>query len=497
MAGPWPIDDAFITFRYAHNLARGAGLVYNVGERVLGTSTPLFTLLLAGVSRLTGATFPGIALSLSAVADASTSALLYCAARRLRLPVWAALTCSLSFAFYPLGIRYATGGMETSVAAFLVLISFTAFLSKRGGSATVLIALAVLTRADALAAAGVLFACLWRERRVFPWKAVLLFGLTVLPWLLFSLYEYGSPIPHSIQAKSRRVYLGSGSQNVLQACYTLAGLLWTTPELAAKGILTSAPIGINPYVFGGILGVALVLCTLGAMRNLHADSRSAPLFICPLLFAGTYALLGVRGHVMAEWYLVPLAPLMFVCIFSGLVELSDSVKRRFPTAGLAALTPAAGACLIVISQALGLDLWRSNRGLLVPRSVWTEREELYGEAAEFLKPRIAPEDVVAASEIGALGYYCECRILDTVGLVSPESVKYYPLPADMYAINYAVPPKLIQDHVPAYLVTLDVFIRRSLERSPWFRRDYELIWERPATAFGSRSLQIFARRRVR
>ncbi len=41
-------DDAFITLRYARNLAEGQGLVFNAGERVEGFSSPLWTLLLAG-----------------------------------------------------------------------------------------------------------------------------------------------------------------------------------------------------------------------------------------------------------------------------------------------------------------------------------------------------------------------------------------------------------------------------------------------------------------
>ena len=64
------VDDAYITFRYARNLVEEAGLVYNppsaalrrgsgqgsghCGERVLGTTTPLYTLLLAGLSLATG-----------------------------------------------------------------------------------------------------------------------------------------------------------------------------------------------------------------------------------------------------------------------------------------------------------------------------------------------------------------------------------------------------------------------------------------------------------
>src|SRR5688572_25266220 len=43
-------DDAFISFRYARNLARGAGLVFNPGEApVEGYTNFLWVLLLAGL----------------------------------------------------------------------------------------------------------------------------------------------------------------------------------------------------------------------------------------------------------------------------------------------------------------------------------------------------------------------------------------------------------------------------------------------------------------
>src|SRR4030042_5328460 len=44
----WYYDDPFITYRYAWNLIHGVGFVYNLGERVLSTTTPFFTILLAG-----------------------------------------------------------------------------------------------------------------------------------------------------------------------------------------------------------------------------------------------------------------------------------------------------------------------------------------------------------------------------------------------------------------------------------------------------------------
>ncbi|HEX4934306.1 MAG TPA: hypothetical protein VFV33_14045, partial [Gemmatimonadaceae bacterium] len=48
----WVSDDAYITFRYADHLARGLGLVFNVGERVEGYSNFLWTIWIAFGLRL-------------------------------------------------------------------------------------------------------------------------------------------------------------------------------------------------------------------------------------------------------------------------------------------------------------------------------------------------------------------------------------------------------------------------------------------------------------
>jgi len=119
--GPLPIDDAYITFRYARNLAEGLGFAYNPGERVLGTTTPLWTLLLASLHGLTDLDLPRLSLVLSALLDAGTTLLLLCLAGRLGLGHgWAVLVATL-FALNPLSIAYATGGMESSLFTFLVV----------------------------------------------------------------------------------------------------------------------------------------------------------------------------------------------------------------------------------------------------------------------------------------------------------------------------------------------------------------------------------------
>src|SRR5438876_10996023 len=76
LTGPRAIDDAYITFRYARNLAEGLGLVYNPGEWVLGTTAPLWAVFLAGGYKLGLTNLPWLATIVSAVCDAASVALL-------------------------------------------------------------------------------------------------------------------------------------------------------------------------------------------------------------------------------------------------------------------------------------------------------------------------------------------------------------------------------------------------------------------------------------
>ena len=41
LPGPRPLDDGYITFRYARSISLGQGFTYNPGEHVQGTTTPL------------------------------------------------------------------------------------------------------------------------------------------------------------------------------------------------------------------------------------------------------------------------------------------------------------------------------------------------------------------------------------------------------------------------------------------------------------------------
>src|SRR5206468_5817414 len=78
-------DDAFISYRYARNLAEGNGLVYNSGERVEGYTNFLWTVLLAALTAA-GADPVRIAPVLGAAALAALTLVLALDTRRRSAP---------------------------------------------------------------------------------------------------------------------------------------------------------------------------------------------------------------------------------------------------------------------------------------------------------------------------------------------------------------------------------------------------------------------------
>ena len=155
----YTVDDAYISFRYARNLAHGHGLVYNAGERVEGYTNFLFTVLLAGGIRvgLGPVVFSKVLGALSAFGALVCT---YFLAGRLRpfrtLPCVATWLLATTVVFD----GYAVFGLETSLFVALVLLGTLLFFRETndldGASdegvfpwSGVVLALASLTRPEA------------------------------------------------------------------------------------------------------------------------------------------------------------------------------------------------------------------------------------------------------------------------------------------------------------------------------------------------------------
>jgi hypothetical protein len=192
----------------------------------------------------------------------------------------------------------------------------------------------------------------------------------------------------------------------------------------------------------------------------------------PALYAAAYALAGLHGVRLFPWYLAPLVPFYLLLTAVGLNRLRPWL-----------------VVAVLAWQAPAIDWSRP----FVPVGLDTSRETLYLRVGESLRQTLPPGSLVAAPEIGALGYVSGLPILDTVGLVSPRALAYYPLPQDELVSDNAIPPGLIAERRPAAVVSLDEYVRRSLLLNPTFLHDYRLVASYPAPIWASQQLLVFRR----
>lgn len=528
--GPRTIDDSYITYRYARNLLEGVGFVYNPGERVLGTTTPLYTALMvagAGCLRPLGfdpsEVFPVLSLVINALADTLTCLLLLRLGRRLGAP-YAGVGAALLWAIAPFSVTFAIGGLETSVYVLLLTATAYAHLTDRHILTAGLAALAFLTRPDAL----ILIGPLGLDRAWQIWRTVrqprsastppftlsrlvleaLVFLGPTLAWLTFAWLYFGSPLPHSIAAKSLayRLEPEAGFVRLLQH--------YTTPFLEHLTFTTAwIAIGMVLYPF---------LFLVGARRSLGQAARLWPFVLYPMFY---FAVFAIANPLIFRWYMTPPLPPYILTILIGtetvLVGLATGLTTRrkqkinlnelakgpsttsqaLPAISLSRWATTTIIALVVLAPTLlSLREWRvrPDHGLHTPAPdmAWYKLELLYRQAADLLAPEIAAaptQRTLAAGDVGVLGFFARARILDLVGLNSPVATTYFPLDPQLYVISYAVPPDLVIDQLPDYVVILEVYGRLGLLKDERFLQAYYLRQKIPTDIYGSDGLLIFER----
>ncbi|MDX2162131.1 MAG: hypothetical protein SF162_12455 [bacterium] len=507
LPGPRTIDDAFITFRYSRNLLEGQGFVYNPGVRTLGTTTPLFTLVMAGMGAAAGGQdFQQYAIIVSALADGLTCVLLFLIARRalnaghahsgFALDLAAAIP-GLLWAASPMSVTFAVGGMETSVNILWMIAAFWLYTMPQRRpiheiGVGICAALGVITRIDAVLWVAPLFG--WqlieslRARRI-PWRTWGAAALTAAPWFLFAWGYFGSPIPNSISAKS--------------AAYQM-------PPLSAlvRLIQTYATPFSEFETFGGDgvrIGsvVYLLLNVFGLMAARRALPGIVPLLIYPYLY---FVVFSIANPLIFRWYLAPPLPAWSLGIFLGVwAILTLRFPRRDPTRQSQTVPRRAAPLIAGVMGAVWL--FTSVNGWTLqpdhgpqrpaPRMAWHALELEYQAIGEGLRDvyGVTAETRVGSADIGAVGYFSRAAIVDTVGLVTPELRRYYPFDPAILAAgqNYAIPPALIRDSAPEYLVTMEGFVREGLEREAWFREAYATAESIPFPFYGS-AVVLYERR---
>jgi hypothetical protein len=427
----WTYDDPFITYRYAANLANGAGPVYNLGERVLSTTTPLLMLLLAGLSFISDNLLHWATL-ISTISLALGGLALWDLGYTCQKPAlsWSGLV------LYPVfSLVISTISSETPLYLALCLgalaVYARSFEPDRENQlywAAFLAGLAALARPDGILVAGLLAGhALWRrEPKIWPaWRrrqagrvllplfyAGLISVLTILPWYLFAWIYYGSPLPVTLAAKQYQGALEGG-------------------QLFLEGLLTTVKWYTSwPYQLEAGLALLGVL-TMAYM--LRSRRRGWGLVLTwGFLYLISYTLLRVGRYF---WYYAPLAPAFLILVGLGLEAaasgLAGAWQRLFPPrARNAVKPPRCSPPRLVYSLTIVLIL----TPLLIGHAsnVWWQhfrpnyRYPIYQAAGKWLATHTPADASVGLMEVGIIGYYAQRTVVDFAGLLQPETARQLP-----------------------------------------------------------------------
>ena len=443
----FPNDDQFILYRYIDHIAAGDGFVYNIGEKVLGSTTPLFTLIASLIKWLfLWVPTPDLVAYLNIFFLSCAAWYFYRLAHRF-LPLWLAIVSVLIFALNL--ARTIPEGMETPLFLFLLLGFLSMLLEGRHKTAAVFLALSVLTRPDA-GLIAVLAGVYWLTTVGFR-KTAILTALTVAvatPWLVFSTLYFGSFVPQSLQTKlhSDIIYSIPHFQALKVQLASISRILWgriyDPDNLALQAVFNLFPL--------------FVLALVGAWKTIR--NRAWILCVIPIVYLISFSL---SNPIIFPWYLSEMEPLWILLVCIGVASLIKYLpKRPFWGVIVAALLigPLAGWYTLATTKDEG------------------SKQEFF-QIAQFIKEHARPTDSVGIADIGIVGYVTNRPLIDFIGLVSPDSVAYYPVPASCVRPGelYTIPGELIQTTKPNWVVVSGNQLDTCLAGAEWWTTTYVLV----------------------
>jgi len=392
----FPLDDAWIHLVFARNFAEHGEWAFRLGQHSAGSTSPLWTALLAigyliHLAPYAWIYFLGwIALSLMAILGENT-------ARKLlknyqpRIP-WVGLFIALEWHL----TWSATSGMETLLHGLIVMTVLTALMDRSRQYLTLglLAGLSVWVRPDGLTLLGpILFTMLLQEDslasrgRAFV-KIAIGFGVFFVPFLVFNLALSGSPMPNTFYAK--------------QAEY---GAYWLAKPLVERVKYYISPIIASPFV---VLIPGLIMWMYKMIRERNWGAVSGVIWF--LGFVGIYFMrLPAYQHGR---YIIPALPILYLWGLFGMIGFvaSPSANKRITFFWQ----------VMVIALTLSFQLIGAHQNAY--DVAWVESQMV--RTAEWVNKNLPPDSVLAVHDIGAIGYFSPNPLVDLAGLITPDVVPF-------------------------------------------------------------------------
>ena len=486
-----PYDDAFITFRYVENVAHGAGLTYNPPIRVWGFTSPLYVLWLTVLRLVFSAIdLPTVAVRANVVFVLAAGAGAFLLVRRYTADIWLACLAGCVLLVHPSLLSISAGGMESLLFLSLLLFALLALTTDRAALAGALIGLSFLARPE-----GVLLLplALFRYRSNLRQLLRMLMGAGVVAglWLAFAAGYFNSIVPLPIIAKNRPLYpLPPG--HALGVIFGYMG-----PVFAGQ---LAGPSFARDLVAAAVIVAATAACVV------YPPLRARQAWMPGVFAILAIALYGYGNPMFFEWYWPTLLGPVLIAVIVGGASVWQLLAGRSPKSsavyrGARRIAYWTVPMWIVV---LTIATYRDNAGghsksiRFVDQDGTRLRILTYRTIGEQLTALTSGSGSIATPEVGALGYYFAGRMIDAAGLVSPEAIRFLPVPEDqrMGPAAGAISVELVRSTYPDWVVTMPIFAQNSLLQSDWFRKYYKLEASvpLPKICFDSLNVLVFKRR---
>lgn len=425
----FPLDDSWIHLTYARNLAERGEWAFQPGNPSAGSTAPLWSGLLAIGFLLRLAPyfwtyFMGFLVlwGLALVAERMLRAAV--AEYRSSIP-WAGLFIAAEWHV----VWSAVSGMETLLHALLVTVTLGMLMlhSQRYLTLGLLTGLSVWVRPDGvtLTAAVILTLLLTESTAAGRGRALLQYGIGLVALLgayfLFNLILDGSPLPNTFYAKQAE-YSAWQARPLYERFGRLALQFMTGPAVVLlPGALAWLYLAVRRRDWGTLAGF--------------------------LWFAGYLVLYTLRLPIYQHGrYVIPAMPVYFLWGLAGLVRFSGSSllgRRQW----------SAKVIWQAVTGLLCLGFWLLGARAYAQDVAYIESEMV--DTARWAAQHLPQEALIAAHDIGALGYFDQHELLDLAGLVSPEVI---PIIRDEARLAL-----FLDEHNADYLITLPGFYPRLIQ----------------------------------
>ena len=448
----FPLDDAWIHAQFARNLALGRGFSYNPGVQVSGSTAPLWTLITASgylvtgasvlTSKILGVIFLGLSVGFA-----------YALVRHITDDPREALFAAIVTGTLPRLVWASLSGMEVTLAVMLTLAGVMAHVlynrpgDRRQYLTAVLFGLATLTRPECAVffVAAIVDRFLastfiqWREVARRDWLLpvavhILIFLAVVMPFAVFSKTFGIGFLPNTAYAKA---------------------LLWGRGLIAAvaRGDTTELvrSFSVRPYDY--LLSflseslrnnpVLFMLSSIGFLRLVfsepfasHGRCRSFIIPLSVLLFpvaVGVLVPFGTAGYQEGR-YAAPLAPLMLIVGTFGVygaarygAKLLARAKFMGRPANIVIERSLVWLFMLLALTAQLRDGW--YRGTVYGREV-DNIDDMQVTLGRWIDQNLPRDALVAVNDVGAIAYFTDVELLDTVGLISPDVLRWHRMHRD-------------------------------------------------------------------